>query len=90
LSPGRRTNRKNLRNCQRTILVLLLLKFSSIKKLHPQDAYFQSSAARPQAGDRILCRAEGDFAQKARGSGVLHDWGAGGLGEKIFAGAEGL
>jgi hypothetical protein len=70
LSPGRRTNRKNLRNCQRTILVLLLLEFSSIKNLHLQDAYFQWSAGRPQAGDRILCSlASRSRAEGKRGAG---------------------
>ena len=56
MSPGRRTNRENLRSCQRTITLLLLLIFSSIKNRRLQPACFQSSARRPQPGDRIWCR----------------------------------
>jgi hypothetical protein len=34
LSPGRRTNRENFRTCQRTIMVLPLLFFTSMKIMH--------------------------------------------------------
>jgi hypothetical protein len=70
LSPGRRTNRKNLRNCQRTIPFLLFLILQSTKTARLYLTYFQSSAAHPQAGDRILCSFTREFrAEGARGAG---------------------
>ena len=70
MSPGRRTNRKNLRNCLRTITVLLLLIFSSIKNRNLQLTCFQSSAASPQASDRNWCRGVSEFhAEAARDAG---------------------
>jgi hypothetical protein len=50
LSPGRRTNRENLRSCQRTSLFLLLSFLESIKKTAFYLLKNQSSAGRPQAG----------------------------------------
>jgi hypothetical protein len=70
LSPGRCTNRQNLRNCQRTIMFLLFLFQESIKSVRLYVACFQSSAGRPQAGDRILCRGGERFKLRGR-------WGAG-------------
>jgi hypothetical protein len=55
LSPGRRTNRKNLRSCQRTILLYSFYKSSQRKIALRNYMYFQSSAARSQGGDRKLC-----------------------------------
>jgi hypothetical protein len=66
LSPGRRTNRKNLRNCQRTIPFLLFLILQSTKSARLYLIYFQSSAAHPQAGDRILCNPALPFRAEAR------------------------
>jgi len=54
-SPGRRTNRKNLRNCQRTSMFLLLLFLESTKTVRFYPVYFQASAAGSQAGARIWC-----------------------------------
>jgi hypothetical protein len=65
LSPGRRTNRKNLRNCLRTITVLLLLFFSSTKNHRLQLTCFQPSAASPQAGDRNWCKGISQFRADA-------------------------
>jgi hypothetical protein len=62
-SPGRRTNRKNLRNCQRTIMFLLLLKFASTKTAKFYPLYFQSSAARSQPGARIWCTMGARFSR---------------------------
>jgi len=61
LSPGRRTNRKNLRSCQRTILLYSFYKSSQRKITLCNHLYFQSSAARPQAGDRKLCNRAKHF-----------------------------
>jgi len=64
LSPGRRTNRKNLRSCQRTIL-LYSFYFSSQRKLRVcKYTCFQSSARRSQAGDQIWCNRSIAFAGK--------------------------
>ncbi len=49
MTPGRRTNRKNLRNCQRTIMVLHVLNFGSTEKTNLHLLWFQSSAAHSQA-----------------------------------------
>jgi hypothetical protein len=57
LSPGRRTNRKNLRSCQRTILFYSFYFFRQSKICPCNYLIFQSSAARPQAHDRIWCKA---------------------------------
>jgi len=64
LSPGRRTNRKNFRSCQRTIMFLLFLFLQSTKNLRLQLAYFQPSARRPQAGDRIWCIRRNEVRSK--------------------------
>lgn len=56
LSPGRGTNRKNLRTCQRTREVLLLSDFPSRENTRLHRIYFQRDAARPQAGDEKWCR----------------------------------
>jgi hypothetical protein len=63
LSPGRRTNRKNLRSCQRTILLYSFYKFSQRKITLCNYMYFQSSAARPQGHDRIWCRRQIRYSQ---------------------------
>jgi hypothetical protein len=66
LSPGRRTNRKNLRNCQRTIPFLLFIILESTKSARLYLIYFQSRAAHPQAGDRILCSSTKEFLAEGR------------------------
>ena len=63
MSPGRRTNRKNLRSCQRTIL-LYSSYYSRQRKIRAcKYTYFQSSAARPQVDDRIWCRPAEPLSQ---------------------------
>jgi hypothetical protein len=63
-SPGRRTNRKNLRNCQRTIIVLLLLNFQSMKSVRIYVLCFQRSAAGSQAGDSFWCSCNPHLSQR--------------------------
>ncbi|MGA7895463.1 MAG: hypothetical protein WCA49_19760, partial [Candidatus Sulfotelmatobacter sp.] len=48
-------------------LLVLLLTFESMKRARLYLVYFQSSAARPQAGDRILCSGPSHFVQTAHG-----------------------
>ena len=55
MSPGRRTNRKNLRSCQRTILLYSFYFWSQRKIRVCKYTCFQASAGRPQARDRKWC-----------------------------------
>jgi hypothetical protein len=66
LSPGRRTNWKNLRSCQRTILLYSFYFFSQSKIRICKYTYFQSSARRSQPHDRIWCNRLNRFRQKPR------------------------
>jgi hypothetical protein len=63
LSPGRRTNRKNFRNCQRTTTVLLLLNFESTKSTRLYMVCFHQSAAGSQVDDSFWCSANARFSQ---------------------------
>jgi hypothetical protein len=56
LSPGRRTNRKNLRSCQRTILLYSFYFFRQRKMHACKYTCFQSSARRSQPRDRKWCK----------------------------------
>jgi hypothetical protein len=70
LSPGRRTNWKNLRSCQRTILLYSFYFFSQSKIRLCKYMHFQSSARRSQPYDRIWCNDPEQFrAQAASGAG---------------------
>ena len=55
MSPGRRTNRKNLGTCQRTSVFLLLLFLQSNKNMRLYPLQNQSSAARSQAAAGFWC-----------------------------------
>ena len=55
MAPGRRTNRKNFRTCQRTRLFLLLLFLESNEKTRFYPLRNQPSAARSQACVRFWC-----------------------------------
>jgi hypothetical protein len=55
LSPGRRTNRQNLRTCRRTSMVLRSLNFSSIKTTRFYLLQNQSSAAGSQPAAAFWC-----------------------------------
>lgn len=64
MSPGRRTNRKNLRSCQRTILLYSFCFWSQRKILVCKYVCFQPSARRPQARDRKWCSLGINFREK--------------------------
>jgi hypothetical protein len=54
---------EKLKKLSKNDLVVLLLNLESMKTAQLYLIYFQSSAARPQAGDRILCNPRNNFAQ---------------------------
>jgi hypothetical protein len=58
LSPGRRPNWENIRRCQRTIMVLLLLFLESIKIWNLYLLILQSNAGGSQGGAAYLVRSE--------------------------------
>ena len=66
MSPGRCTNRKNLRSCQRTILLYSFYFFSQRKIQHSKYTSFQPSARRPQPPDRKWCRRKLKSPQNPR------------------------
>jgi len=66
LSPGRRTNRKNLRSCQRTILLYSFYFWSQRKIRVCKYTSFQRSARHPQPPDRKWCTPKIDFRENPR------------------------
>ena len=66
MSPGRRTNRKNFRTCQRTRLFLLLLFLESNKKTRFYPLKNQASAARSQGHDEFWCMAHAYLFSRTR------------------------
>jgi hypothetical protein len=61
---------EKLKKLSKNDLVVLLLEFESMKSVRLYLIYFQWSAGRPQAGDRILCRWRRQFrAEGKRGAG---------------------
>jgi hypothetical protein len=54
---------EKLKKLSKNDLVVLLLNFESTKRARLYVVYFQSSAGRPQAGDRILCNPGNRFAR---------------------------
>jgi hypothetical protein len=61
LSPGRRTNRKNFRTCQRTRLFLLLLFLESKEKIEFYLLKNQLGAACSQGYDDFWCSGRTRF-----------------------------
>ena len=77
MSPGRRTNRKNSRRCQRTILLYSFYFLSQRKIAGCNCMCFQSSAGCPQGCDRILCSRLDHSSRNPRQSwlfGLGIDW----------------
>jgi len=64
--------------------VVLFLILESMKSVRFYLIYFQWSAGRPQAGDRILCRWCSKFAQKAGGARVFAMLGESEAGARDF------
>jgi hypothetical protein len=56
---------EKLKKLSKNDLVVLLLLSESMKRWRVYLIYFQSSAASPQPGDRILCSEKKKFAQSA-------------------------
>jgi hypothetical protein len=72
LSPGRRTNRKNFRSCQRTSVFLLFSFIESMKKVRLYLASFQWSAGGSQAGAADLVQP---LRQRAWGCASWRNFG---------------
>ncbi len=62
---------EKLKKLSKNDLVVRFLFLESTKTSRLYPVYFQSSAARPQAGDRIWCSKFRGFAQNAGGTRVL-------------------
>jgi hypothetical protein len=61
---------EKLKKLSKNDSVVLLLISESMKRVRLYLLYFQWSASRPQAGDRILCRRKKRFrAEGRRGTG---------------------
>ena len=75
---------EKLKKLSKNDLVVRLLNFESTKRVRLYVIYFQSSAGRPQAGDRILCNPGNRFTRWSRFGRRFGDTAAKGEGRCPF------